>query len=288
MNTAAWIAFQSLLSRCEPSKKEELNRFLSDSASAQLSKTTTPENNPLQVSFDLTEMLREIHYSWFIPFLEPFVDSDKEMILTSFSDVQKDKLQKHFRLPQPECEPPPFAQNFVKEIVFKWLTSDQKDFIPAPILPAHPLNILLKLNKRQLQTLVDYLGLHDLAVDIKQVIKTEQLKKIQNMLPARQCEYIKKLLKTSEPITFARLNLDQWDGKEETLKKILHHRGFNRLGKGLSNAHPALLWHLSRKLDTGRAKIFQRFLTDIGNDILQEKLIQQISELSKYIEQKYG
>ena len=44
------------------------------------------------------EALSSIHYSWFIPFLEPFCDSDKALILCAFSRSDKAKLYTHFEL----------------------------------------------------------------------------------------------------------------------------------------------------------------------------------------------
>ena len=62
----------------------------------------------------------------------------------------------------------------------------------------------------------------------------------------------------------------------DKLKNILHHRGFNRLGKALFGCHPSFLWHLCHRLDTGRTKVLRKFFTDMNNKQAQEKLIHQI------------
>ena len=110
--------------------------------------------------------------------------------------------------------------------------------------------------------------------------------KIQKVLSKSQQDFLKSLFKGKEPISFARLNLDAWDGNEEKLKGILHHRGFNRLAKALFGCHPSLLWHLCHTLDTGRTKILRKFFTDINNEQIQKLLVKQILELIPMVQKE--
>jgi hypothetical protein len=214
-----------------------------------------------------------------VTFLEPFANDDKMLILSSIEKEQAEKLKKHFKLSMSSLPLKKKGKEYLTEALYTWLISDQKELLPIEFLPEHPLNPLLDLSKKELQALVDYLGLHDLALELKHVIKADQIKKIQKTLSKKAQEHLKKQMKKKDPISFARLNLDGWNGDEEKMKAILHHRGFNRLAKALFGCHPSLLWHLSHRLDTGRTKILRKFYTDIKNDEVREILINQTLEL---------
>lgn len=229
--------------------------------------------------------LSRVHYSWLITFLEPFAEADKRMILSSLEKTQAAKLKNHFKIKDSSSPLKGVAKNYLVSAVYEWLVSDQKEFLPIEFLPDHPLNPLLDLSKQELQHLVDYLGLHDLAMELKHVIKSDQIKKIQKVITKEEQEFVKSLLKKKEPLTFARLNLDGWNGDGEKLKAILHHRGFNRLAKALFGCHPSLLWHITHRLDTGRTKILRKFFTDINNDEAHAALTKQILELIPKVHQ---
>lgn len=287
MNTTSWLAFQTLLEKCEPDKKSTFLSYLSDESKETLDDTTPSEQDPFSNPLSTTERISSVHYSWLITFLEPFAENDKLMILAALNDFQATKLKAHFKISAPLPSISPHANNFLIDAIYQWLISDQKSFVPLEFLPHHPLNVLLHLSKGEIQTLIDYLGLHDLAVEVKHIVKSDQIIKIQKVLSKAQQNFLKSLLKEKEPITFVRLNLDGWNGEEEKLKGILHHRGCNRLAKALFGCHPSLLWHICHTLDTGRTKILRKFFTDINNEQVQKALLKQVVELIPMVQKKH-
>ena len=287
MNSISWIVFKDLFQRLDPEKQQALNPFLSTEDREQLKDPSKDKTISYDKLLPIKKRLSNIHYSWFIPFLEPFSESDTVHILSAIEPLQAEKLKALLNIPD-TLHPLSFhASNYLQETLFSYLTSDQEEFIPEELLPSYPLNPLLLLSKNQLQLLANYLGLHDLALELKHVVKADQIKNIQKVLAPTERDYLKTLLNKKEPVSFARLNLDKWDGNEDKLKNILHQRGFNRLGKALFGCHPSLFWHLSHRLDTGRTKILRKFFTDMNNKQAQEKLIHQILELMEFIQQTY-
>ncbi|MCB1107881.1 MAG: hypothetical protein KDK76_07285 [Chlamydiia bacterium] len=279
MSTSSWVVFRNLLERNPSGLLQEVGRYLSTEEQGKMHAIHPSKKDPFAHPYTLDDRLERIHYSWLITFLEPFAENDKSIILSALTQTQASKLKKHFKIS--DLSPPlkGIGRDYLISAMYEWLISDQKEFLPFEFLPDHPLNVLLDLTKRELQSLVDYLGLHDLALELKHVIQSHQIKKIQQVLSKGERDYLKSLLKTKEPFTFARLNLDGWNGDGEKLKAILHHRGFNRLAKGLFGCHPSLLWHISHRLDTGRTKILRKFFTDINNDEAHKALTKQILEL---------
>ena len=279
MSTSSWIVFKNLLARDDAGLQSSIGRYHSKEEMEKFEGSRAAHGDPFTHIISMTERLGKIHYSWLITFLEPFAESDKRMILSALDATQASKLQKHFSLPDQALPLKGVAKDYLVSAVYEWLISDQKEFLPFEFLPDHPLNPLLSLSKKELQHLVDHLGLHDLAMELKHVIKSEQIKKIQKVLTSEERKFVTSLMKKKEPLSFARLNLDGWNGDGEKLKTILHHRGFNRLAKALFGCHPSLLWHLCHRFDTGRTKILRKFFTDIRNEEAHQALIQQILEL---------
>lgn len=276
MNQASYIVFHRLL---EQWSKLNFIRYLSPLEQEKVQNLPSSKSDPFAETLSTPDRLKGIHYSWMITFLEPFAEDDKRLILSSLETKQADKLKKYFKMKEKPFSLKKKGKEYLTEALYEWLISDQKEFLPVEFLPEHPLNPLVHLTKKELQSLADYLGLHDLALELKHVIKADQIKKIQKVLSKEEQEYLKKQIKKKEPISFSRLNLDGWNGDGEKLKAILHHRGFNRLAKALFGCHPSLLWHLSHCLDTGRTKILRKFFTDIKNDEARETLINQTLEL---------
>ncbi len=283
MNTTSYIVFKNLLER---RSKSTFLRYLSPSEQEKLQTVPSSKRDPFDHPYSIEERLQGIHYSWLITFLEPFAESDKELILASLDESQAERLKKHFEMKDPSLPLKENAKSYLTKAVYEWLISDQKEFLPIEFLPEHPLNPLLNLTKGELQTLVDYLGLHDLAIELKHVIKAKLIKKVQKILTTGERDYLKKQIKVKQPLSFARLNLDGWNGDGEKLKAILHHRGFNRLAKALFGCHPSLLWHICHRLDTGRTKILRKFFTDINNDEAHNALINQTLELIPIVQKR--
>ncbi len=276
MNTSSWVVFKNLLERGSSGLQSSISRYLAKEELEKLESVRPSKGDPFSYSTTMEARLSRIHYSWLIIFLEPFAENDKMKILSVLDKPQSTKLQNHFKLTDTIHPLKEIAKDYLASAVYEWIISGQKEFLPFEFLPNHPLNVLLDLSKRELQALVDYLGLHDLAMELKHVIKSEQIKKIQKVLSKEEREYLKSLLKTKEPLSFARLNLDGWNGDGEKLKTILHRRGFNRLAKALFGCHPSLLWHICHRLDTGRTKILRKFFTDINNDEAHQTLTKQL------------
>jgi len=279
MHTTSWIVVCTLLEKCSPDKKKLLLQYLPCEEQARIKEITPATDDPFATPLSIKQRINKIHYSWLIAFLEPFTEKDQTLILSALDTMQAQKLQRHFHLQQTLLPISAHAKNYLLHTIFHWLISEQKEFLPIEFLPYHPLNVLLTLTKSHLQTLANYLGLHDLAIEIQFIIKARQIHKIQKALSKPQREYLRTLLKKKEPISFTHLNLKSWSGNATVLKSILHHRGFNRLAKALFGCHPSLLWHLCHTLDTGRSKIVRRFLIDINNERIQEILTNQVLEL---------
>jgi hypothetical protein len=147
------------------------------------------------------------------------------------------------------------------------------------LLPDSPLNVLLEMPNSELYQVIDYLGMHDLAVEMKKIIDTVLLKKIQSALDPEKEEYVKKLSQKKEPVIFKRLELQKWDGRTETLKKVILHRGINRLAKAAYSEEFSFSWYLSRMLSVQDAGSFNGLCKPLNHPSASTLLIEQIIEI---------
>lgn len=224
----------------------------------------------------LTEM---IHYSWFISFLKELSDIDKYLFIGSLSQHQKEALLEHFDLSRRDFSFTKELIAYCKNQLFEEVKSENGDLLFPEFLPENPLNELLFISREELLSLVDFLSLHDLSVELKTVIRSSHLIKIFSSLSESQRKYLTELKTKIEPVVFKPLGLNSWNGDETILKKALHQRGLNRLAKALSTSHPSLVWYLIHKLDIGRASIVQTLIKEIKNKKAQTILINQVQEL---------
>lgn len=277
--SAAWFAFGAAFARLTDQRKEQLRYYLTPEEQQHLARASHFERDPLSHPLPIERRIAKVHYSWLIPFLESFRGEERGVLLSALEGGQAAKLRSYFKMEAIAPSPTLQGRRYLLGTLYHYLVMHEEGLLPLELLPVHPLNALLDLSKHQLQRLVDHLGLHDLAIELKRVIQTKQLKKIEALLTPSEKRYLHLLSKSKEPLTFSPLYLDEWNGEEERLRAILHQRGFNRLGKALFGCHSSLLWHLCHLLDTGRSKMLKRFFADLNNEGAQELLRRHILQL---------
>jgi len=279
MSVTSWISCRFFLERIPEDRCNELVCYLSQKEKEELISAPSSCFDLSSIPLTIEQRISRVHYSWFIEFLTSINEHDRLLIISSFDATHREKLRKYFHIHQSLVPINIHGRRYLLNILFHWLTSDQQGFVPVEWIPRHPLNALTTLSKDRMQMLIDYLGLHDLAIEMKRLVKTTRITKIHAILTHAQRDYLQSLLKGKELISFIRIHLDRWDGDEKQLRDILHHRGLNRLAKALFGSPPSLLWDVYHILDIGRSKILKRFFTDISNEYLKELLIKQILEL---------
>ena len=279
MSTVSWIAFKSLLKWKHSSLDQTLAHFFEDEDLTRLEQLPHSKTNPFASPLTLSQRLEAVHYSWMIPYLDTLAKPDQELLIASLDPIQAGKLRSYYQLSDTLPSLNQVAKNFLQQTLYRALLSNQKEVLPRELLPEHPLTPLLSLSKEELERLIDLLGLHDLAIELKRIVKSEQIKKIKSCFTESERGFLNALQKKKEPLSFARLNLEGWNGEKESLRTILHYRGLNRLAKTLFGSHPSFLWQLSHQLDTGRAKILQKYCTDLNNEQAKRALTDQILEL---------
>lgn len=226
-------------------------------------------------STDLTPILQQpqkslakIHYSWIQPLLADFPDRLHPTILAALTAEQIAGLKSSTPVAIPG-----FVKAFILNELYRLLKIEEH--LPIEYLPETDISSLAKWIKPQIVNLIDFLGIHDLASEVRHIVDRNYLKNVYTCLTPKQFYYLKKCLQQKEQITSPELGIDLTKTDSVKLKQVLHRRGLVRLGRALCGQHFDFVWHLSHTLDMGR-----------GNLLLKEYQPEEIPKVTSILKQQ--
>lgn len=287
MKHSSLIAFNSFLTQCPPTKKEELWKCLGDKEKSLLGSLPKTYGDPSKGFSTPKVILSQMHFSWFAPYLRTLSEKDMRLFLSTLTEDQVAGLKKMLLLSDGKTNLTSSAKLFLQKILLEELLSGKPDILPSECLPDSPLNALLRLPLLDLNQLIAFLGLHDLAIDMKHIIETAKLKRIQAALSPTEQGYIKILLQSKEPVVFAKMGLAKWNGDTEALRQLISQRGMNRLAKATYNQDGSFIWYLTHMLEADLAPLFQKLHTPLDNSTAVQTLTFQIFEILSFMRHRY-
>lgn len=282
MNLASLIACKGFLNRCPPEHQQRLYQLLS--RKEQLEIQQLPHLSPFERERLYSDLLDQIHPSWLAPYLRTLSEHEIRLFVSALNESQKKGLSKLLRIEDHLPELTSLAKQSFRSVLRAQLVANQT-LAPLPFLPEHRLNFLLKEDSETLTKMVHFLGLHDLAVEMRQIIATQALKKIYNSLSQKEGDYLNRLLLHREPLVFKRLFLNHWDGSKEGLKKAIEERGLHRLAHALYFASKSLVWYLSRKLDMYQGSSLLKYEEKPTHERAEGLLADQIQKILSFLKE---
>lgn len=270
---------KALLSRCPLEERQALERFLPDHERLLLSELPSFDETPVNEDFFNQGTLESVHWSWLVPVLQHCSAREQRLYLSALNPQTAERLAVSLDLAQAREELTDSARSFLKEHLLKILAGPDSEQLPSEYLPTSTLNRLLLLSKKQLIQLIDFLALHDLSIEFRQIVETKILKKIYSFLSEEQKTILQQITSPPEANPFGRLWLDRWDGAAETLRTLLHRRGLIRLGSALTGQNPDLIWLICHKLDIGRGSALAKMCTKESVQGVSETSKRQVEEL---------
>lgn len=283
MILAELYLLKDFLDSISQEEKEELLSFLDVDTQEVFTDIHALPFNPSKGLKSYQERLMHIHPTWLLSLLKDFADSDKYLYIGALNEDIQELLFQHFQLSRRDVKITDFAKDYLCKQLYQELTKDVPDLLPQEALPLDPLNVLINISRLQMLDLIDLLSLHDLNIELKSLISSQHLKKLQTLLTNSQKQYLGIVQKKTELLSFKPIGLCYWNGDPDILKKALHQRGLNRLAKALYNSCSSLQWYICHKLDISRATIVQTLMKDLKNKNAHEHLIEQIKSAATLI-----
>lgn len=263
-----------LLARFHSSQTRDFYRFLSTQDRETVSQLPVPEDISISDLMRTDSWMEPIHYSWFVEFLETMPPA---LLLTSLPKKQAEAVAKTLESLPEKKSLPRFMQLYLSHSLKNQMQGVH--ILPEQHLLASPLNALLSLTKPQIMHLIDLLGMHDLAADLRQVVDKALLNKIYAALTQEQLRFLHYCSKQTMPWVPTKLNIAGWDGQKKSLNLLLHKRGLYRLAKALVSEDESLRWHFCRRIDVGRGKILLKLFEEKYDPALAPHFKQQVVHL---------
>ena len=271
------IILRVLMNHFHPKEPDVLMKFLSKESARGVmeQKINSSDLSPL---FQQPERdLHSIHYSWIQPTLQTIPSSLQTVFASVLTPEQISGLQ------LPSLAP---LSRIAKAFVLNKLSLQLHigDHFPIDYLPKTEFTPLVLWSKSQLTDLADFLGLYDLASEMRYIVDRNTLKNITSALSQKQLHYLKMCLHQKEQLVSPKLGIDLT--KEDCglkVKQVIHRRGLLRLGKALCGQHPDLIWHIAHILDIGRGNIIIKEFKSTPLPKVTSILKQQVLNLMDFL-----
>lgn len=281
------IALHTFLQKQPAKEREALYHYLNPVERQILEKLPKTYGDPLTEQSTAASLLKRIHPSWIAPFLRNLSQKEIGLFLAALDPSQAVLVGKELLFTNSFPTLSPLGKRFFQETLLHYLTAEIEDLLPVAFLPTSSLNFLLEITDDELAHSLDFLGLHDLSIELRQIIEKHQLTKIYEALSPAEMSYLKILLQSQEPVAFTKMGLANWNGDQEKLKLLIRQRGANRLAKALFVQDPSLVWYVLHKLDVEKALTVKKLFASLDNNRAAQILISQIVELFKFTRKEH-
>lgn len=279
LGVRAQAMLRSLLERDFPSELERTLKYLPEG---------TCSKEPLQALgddlgvFQLETQIERIHYSWLHRHLTQYgrkiEATEMEMLLASLSTKQRGGLATLLGLPAPNYE----LASYLKPLFLAPLyeATGIADILPMYCLPESPELTFMWLSKTELQDLLNLAGLFALAAEYGLVIDKKTLEALNTHLSAKQKAAFKYCLQTHKKLGLKPKNfLKGWNLAKDSLNDFLSLEGIYMMGAIIAESGPDYLWHMMRKLDTGRADLLAKAIATKISSQARESILHELLEL---------
>ncbi|NGX52096.1 MAG: hypothetical protein KR126chlam5_00389 [Candidatus Anoxychlamydiales bacterium] len=276
------IVFKKFLERFDKSNK--LVKYLTNPEIENLNRI--PSFAKIKNSrFSKESIVDNVHYSWFIPMLNIYSNKEAALFLLTLKKQQRKSLQNILSLEDIENDLNSTVKSFLKDLLLRSLIKKEDQLLGVDFLFDSKLNNLLFLSKNSLVKLIDFLGMYDLAKELKFIVEKKQLKKIYSYLKEDEKKFLKEILHYKEPFSTKRINIEKYSHDKKKLRNALHRCGLLRLSYALSPESIDLIWYVCHTLDIGRGNyIFKESLAKKqtqASDVITEEILKIINIIKR-------
>jgi hypothetical protein len=249
------VFLKALLNR---KNSKEYAPFLSAPLSASIQRAPTIEFQFDPFCLNLQTLLKKKHYSWLLDTLNTLPQKNLKLYLAALDKTIRAKLMKHFKLE----EVLPIENPFLKKVLLTNLAKQTVDFsiLPTEYLDKNPLLKLLDCTKEQLEYLFNFLGLYDLAKELKEVVDKNILLKVRHTLSDKENAFLDTLISQKTLWSLPKIGLRTW--VEEDVHRRLQKQGLTRCALALSGSQPDFIKHVCYKLDRGRGQFILKVVKE--------------------------
>jgi hypothetical protein len=272
MTHARASILKSALSSLPAHSSQSLMRHLSESEVLAIDNAT-----PLHLDCH-DDSIEGVHWSWVAATIKKHQLKEKKLFMNIFPPSMQVSIGKTFNIKDFAENISPIGKDFLTTSLMETIKQG-KEIIPQEAFQTSSFYKLLKISKKQIIEIVDYLSFYDLSATLRQIVDTKILKKITSFFSSEELEILKKIGRVRMLHPTQPMNLKNWDESEEALRSLLHQRGLLRLAIALSLEHPDFIWHVCHKLDHGRGSWLLAKSTQKTTLAVAEEIQKQLEKL---------
>ncbi len=278
------ILLKILVDRFHPgAAREILGKSLHADVAKSISEIHLPHGNLQKLLVHSEEALAAIHYSWIAEAVMLFPKKLYASLIKALPLEQRQGVSALLKVDVPKAPLCPVSKKFLSDSLYKKIEG-ASDALPLDFIQEKPLFVLLHTDKKKMPELFDFLGLFDLAYKFKLIIDKKTISLVEKALSPGRMKFLRSLLHLKNLVPVADIDLMNWSGDPETLCKLIHRNGILRMTKAVAGYDKDFIWHLSRRLDTGRGRIVLRYFSEEESTItpvLAEQVLLIINTLTR-------
>lgn len=276
MNKRSWMMLRVLINRYNPKAGNTLLKFLPQEEIEAVMAQDIQSTDLAPILQQPQKSLAKVHYSWISPLLSHFPDRLHPTIMAALTREQIAGLRTSSPMPISD-----FVKAFILNKLYYLLQIDEH--LPIEYLPKSDLFPLATWTKQRMVHLIDFLGIQDLASEVRHIVDRNYLKNIYATLSPKQLHYLKLCLHQKERLTSPKLGINLTQIDNAKLKQVLHRRGLVRLGKALCGEHADFVWYMSHILDMGRGNLLLKEYQPKEHPKITPILRQQVLNLMNFL-----
>lgn len=282
MEARGWMMLRVLINRYNSQAGNALLRFLPQPEAELVLKQEIQSNDLTPLLEHPEHLIKRMHYSWLQPLLAKWPESVRPLIIEALTPEQASRLKQGVSQPSERLADP--IKAFILHRFYH--SFDASEHLPIEYLPPSEFSSLLNWNKKELVNLFDFLGLYDLAVEIRHIVNRNYLRNFYDCLTSRQLTYLKICMHQKQQITAPKLGIDPSSQNCTLLKQILHRRGLVRLAKALTGQHKDFVWYIAHTLDSGRGTILLQAQQTPASPKVVNVLKQQVFNVMNFLKKE--
>lgn len=278
MNFRKALIFKVLTNRFHPRDGQEFLDFLPAGEKKAILANPVQGKDLVPLILQDRTTLERMHYSWIKPLLRAFPSKIIPHLISSLTQEQQAGFKSH-SLPKSQLSPP--IRLFFQKKLYQSLGGENR--LPVELLPRTSFYDLLQWPKHDLILLADFLGMYDLAAEVRRIVNKEQLKTIYTCLSPKQFYYLKTCLQKKDKLASPSLGIDPANIETEHLKQAVHRRGLVRLAGALCGEHPDFVWYVAHRFDSGRGQIILNHYKEQPVPSVTSVLQQQVMDVIHFL-----
>lgn len=277
MDKRAGMLLRVLINHYHPHLTQNLLQFLPEEERAVALAQEVRAKDFYPLLNQTLSFLQHSHHSWIKPLIQQLPDALRPLAYSLLTDEQRKKLH------LPTLPVSSFAKLFILHHLQR--LSNLSQHFPLEYLPKTEFSPLAKWDKQQLMQLIDFLGLYDLAAEVRHIVDRKILQNIYQCLDPKQLYYLKVCLHQKEQLVSPKLGINPLQINHDQLKHLLHRRGIVRFGLALSGQERDFIWYLAHILDVGRGELLLKNCHPLIIPKITPILKQQVYNLMNFLQE---